>query len=188
MRRVLSAEERALWRRVTADVRGKVVVEADPVPAVPANALPPRQTPIVVAKVVAKPAPALQRHQLPRTAAHRATLDGKWDRDLKTGKVSPDRVIDLHECTLAQAHDRALAGLDAAIAMGERLVVMVTGKAPGPGRSRLDSPLRGIIRASITDWLHGAPFASRIAAIRPAHARHGGAGALYVVLRRSDRR
>jgi DNA-nicking Smr family endonuclease len=188
MPRVLSPDERALWRRVTADVRGKTVVEADPVPVVSENALPPRQMSIVVAEVVAKPAPAVQRSQPPRIAAHRATLDGKWDHDLKAGKARPDRVIDLHECTLAQAHDRALSGLDAAIAMGERLVVMVTGKAPGPGRSRLDSPLRGIIRASITDWLHGAPFASRIAAIRPAHARHGGAGALYVVLRRPDRR
>ena len=188
MPRVLSADERALWRRVTADVRGKAALDADPVPAVPTKALPTRRTPIVVAKVVAKPAQDAQRPQPPRAAAHRATLDGKWDQDLKTGKVSPDRIIDLHGCTLAQAHDRALAGLDAAIAMGERLVVMVTGKAPGPGRSRLDSPLRGIIRASITDWLHGALFASRIAAIRPAHARHGGAGALYVVLRRPDRR
>ena len=34
------------------------------------------------------------------------------------------------------------------------------------------------------DWLAAGPHASRIAAIRPAHPRHGGAGAVYVILRR----
>ncbi|MEY4721316.1 MAG: hypothetical protein RIQ46_1041, partial [Pseudomonadota bacterium] len=34
------------------------------------------------------------------------------------------------------------------------------------------------------DWLAAGPFASRIAAVRPAHPRHGGAGAVYIVLRR----
>lgn len=184
MPRVLSADERAQWRRVTADVRSNIAVDVEPVPEVADKAPSSRRT-VAVAAGLVLPAP---RPEAPRAAAGGATLDGKWDRDLKTGKVSPDRIIDLHECTLAQAHERALAGLDAAIAMGERLVVLVTGKAPGPGRSRLDRPLRGIIRASITDWLHGASFASRIAAIRPAHARHGGAGAIYVVLRRPDRR
>jgi len=179
--RVLSPEERALWRRVTADVRGRTVVDAEPAPlAITASPLP---------RMPKAPPPSAQpRPRPPRLSADRATLDGKWDRELKTGRVSPDRIVDLHECTLAQAHDRALAGLAAALSQDERLVVLVTGKAPSAGSSRLDNPLRGIIRASIKDWLHAAPFADRIAAIRPAHPRHGGAGALYVVLRRPGRR
>lgn len=48
----------------------------------------------------------------------------------------------------------------------------------------MDMPLRGIIRASIADWLAASPVSSRIAAVRAAHPRHGGAGAIYVVLRR----
>ncbi len=44
---------------------------------------------------------------------------------------------------------------------------------------------RGAIRAKFLDWLTHGAHAGRIAAIRPAHPRHGGAGAVYVVLRRA---
>lgn len=176
MPRVLSAEEHAIWRRVTADMRGgeKAAAHTKPVSLKKVAPLP------SVSPPVAQPTKA-------RSPAHRATLDGKWDRDLKSGQVVPDRIVDLHGCTLAQAHDRAINSIGAAVADGDRLVVLVTGRAPRQGTSRLDLPLRGIIRASIGDWLHSAPFAGRIAAVRSAHARHGGAGALYVVLRRHDR-
>jgi DNA-nicking Smr family endonuclease len=63
-----------------------------------------------------------------------------------------------------------------------RVLLVVTGRPPradaaGPTR-------RGLIRAAIGDWLAVSRHASRIAAIRNAHPRHGGAGALYLILRR----
>lgn len=112
------------------------------------------------------------------------TLDARWDERLRRGIAAPDVTIDLHGHTLAAAHDALEAGLGRALARGARLVLLVTGRAPPPDRSRLDSPLRGVIRASVTDWLHHSPHAGRIAAVRAAHPRHGGSGALYLVLRR----
>ena len=175
MARVLSAEERALWRRVTADMRGHK--PSSPVAVVGAKPV------VEAARTVAAAKRAAPLRSEPGT-----TLDGNWDRDLRTGKVAPNRVVDLHGCTLNQAHGRALSALGDAVANGERLVVVVTGKAPPPDRSRIDAPLRGIIRASFGDWLRASSLAGYIAAIRPAHARHGGAGALYVVLRRQRHR
>jgi DNA-nicking Smr family endonuclease len=116
---------------------------------------------------------------------HANTLDASWDRRLKGGGASPDATIDLHGFTVARAHGELEAGLARAVARGARVVLLVTGRPPPPGRSRLDDPLRGIIRASVGDWLEHSPHASKIAAIRPAHPRHGGAGALYLVLRRA---
>ncbi len=113
------------------------------------------------------------------------TLDASWDRRLARGMTAPDLTIDLHGHTLSSAHAELEAGLTRAVAMQARLILLVTGRAPPPGRSRLDNPLRGVIRASIGDWLHHARHASHIAAVRNAHPRHGGAGALYVVLRRT---
>ncbi|WP_367947133.1 Smr/MutS family protein [Sphingopyxis sp. BSNA05] len=43
---------------------------------------------------------------------------------------------------------------------------------------------RGAIRAAIADWLAASRHASHIATVRRAHPRHGGAGALYIILRR----
>lgn len=175
MSRSLSAEERALWHRVTADMRHDrriaAAVAAKPVPVTAINVKPP-----VPPVVVGKPVPAA-----------RATLDARWDRQLGTGTIVPDRYIDLHGCTADAAHRRAVAAIGEAAAAGDRVVVLVTGKPPRAGTSRLDAPLRGIIRASIHDWLAASPVARRIAAIRPAHPRHGGSGALYVILRRPDR-
>lgn len=180
MPRALSPEERALWRRVIADVRGHT-----------AEVTPQRATAAVRQHNVVRPTPPLPKLKPVGPGlhgkSHGTTLDGKWDRDLRTGKVTPDRLIDLHGCTLTQAHAHALSALDSAVAAGDRLIVVVTGRAPAPDRTRIDRPLRGIIRASIGDWLRASPLAGRIAAIRPAHARHGGAGALYIVLRRTDR-
>jgi DNA-nicking Smr family endonuclease len=112
------------------------------------------------------------------------TLDAAWDKRLRTGTVAPDLTIDLHGYTVAAAHAALDAGLTRAVADHVRLILLVTGKPPPPGRSRLDNPLRGVIRASIGDWLHHSRHAGRIAAVRNAHPKHGGAGALYVILRR----
>ncbi len=96
----------------------------------------------------------------------------------------PDRTIDLHGYNLAAAHHRLDRGLDEAIRDGARVILLITGRAPRAGVSRIDLPLRGIIRESVGDWLAASRHASAIAAIRNAHPRHGGAGALYIVLRR----
>ena len=67
--------------------------------------------------------------------------------------------------------------------MEARLVLVITGR-PRPAEAADRGERRGAIRAKVLDWLALGPHASRIAAVRPAHRRHGGAGALYVVLRR----
>ena len=113
------------------------------------------------------------------------TLDGTWDKKIGTGQLIPDRTIDLHGYNLAAAHHRLDLGLDDAIRSGARVILLVTGRAPRVGTSRIDLPLRGIIRESVGDWLAASRHAAAIAAVRGAHPRHGGAGALYIVLRRS---
>ncbi|MEA3064494.1 MAG: hypothetical protein QOJ27_933, partial [Sphingomonadales bacterium] len=94
--------------------------------------------------------------------------------------VSPDATLDLHGHNLATAYDLLDRRLDEAIRAGARLLLLVTGKPPSPGASAK----RGAIRGAVGDWLHASRHAGRIAAVRNAHPRHGGAGALYIVLRR----
>ena len=110
------------------------------------------------------------------------TLDGSWDRRLARGMAQPDATLDLHGHTLASAHALLDHGLDRALARNARLLLLVTGKPPRPESERPHA--RGAIRAAVADWLAASRFADRIAAVRGAHPRHGGAGALYIVLRR----
>ena len=118
---------------------------------------------------VAKPVPISAR-----------TLDGTWDRKLRSGSVEPDRVLDLHGMNLDSAWAAIDRALEMAIARGERVMLLITGHhRPG------DPPVqRGRIRAAVHDWLAHSRHASRIAAVRGAHRRHGGGGSLYLILRR----
>jgi DNA-nicking Smr family endonuclease len=97
--------------------------------------------------------------------------------------MAPDFTLDLHGCTLDQAHARLDSGLAQAKAMGTRLVLLITGK-PRPVDPADRGTKRGAIRAKVIDWLAAGPHGQDIAAIRAAHRRHGGEGALYLVMKR----
>lgn len=173
--RRLSAEEDALWRRVMATVRPiKPVSPAAVAPVVPA-------APVVSAPRTA-PAPVQRPATAKRKATPGVTLDGSWDRKLATGTVAPDSSIDLHGHTLDTAYQLLDSALDAAIRRGDRVLLLITGRPPRPESEPPHA--RGRIRAAVGDWLAASRHADRIAAVRGAHPRHGGAGALYIVLRR----
>lgn len=139
-------------------------------PARPARAIPPVSAP--------PPPPPGPRHP---AGAH--GLDSGWDRKLARGLADPDFTLDLHGCTLDAAHGRLLHGLAQARAMGARLVLLVTGR-PRPVEAADRGEKRGAIRSKVVDWLAASDLAHDIAAIRGAHRRHGGQGALYIVLKR----
>ena len=173
--RSLSPEEAELWARVTATIRPlsrEIAADAQPEQPQPQGDLkPPRAKPAAVKK---SPPPAPQR---PRPGT---TLDGSWDRKLEAGAVKPDRILDLHGHNLERAWSAIDTALERAIEAGDRMVLLITGHAR-PG----DPPVqRGRIRAAVHDWLAVSRHAARIAAVRPAHARHGGGGSLYIILRR----
>jgi len=187
--RGLSPEEAELWAKVAATVeplRGRPEIAAHrhaaapPKPESPAR---PKQAP---AKVKGRqPLPPPVPPPPPPTARplDRHGLDSSWERKLARAALAPDFTLDLHGHSLETAHARLDHGLTLALAQGARLVLVVTGK-PRPVDAMDRGERRGAIRAKIIDWLAAGPHASRIAAIRPAHPRHGGSGALYLVLRR----
>lgn len=129
----------------------------------------------------ARPAPAPPPP--PRRTDTANTLDGSWDKRIAKGGVIPDLTIDLHGHTLASAHAVLDTGIDRAVRSGARVVLLVTGRPP---RAESERPhARGAIRAAVGDWIAASRHADAIAAIRGAHPRHGGQGALYLVLRRA---
>lgn len=129
--------------------------------------------------------PALKPASPPREPPPRAKddLDSHWERRFRSGSIEPDLTLDLHGHTLDQAHDRLIDGIAQARAMGARVVLLIAGKAR-PVAAADRSTRRGAIRANVLDWLAASSHAPAIASIRKAHIRHGGDGALYVVLKR----
>jgi DNA-nicking Smr family endonuclease len=175
--RSLSPEEAALWARVAATIRPLSRDPIDPPVAM--------STPEIAAQ--AKPkgrAPPPHPTEMPSKRASNlrdATLDGAWDKRLSSGQVSPDRILDLHGHSLDRAWQAVDRALEHAIGSGERVLLLITGH-----ERRGDPPLeRGRIRAAVHDWLAVSRHASRIAAVRGAHRRHGGGGSLYIILRKN---
>jgi DNA-nicking Smr family endonuclease len=174
--RPLSPEEAELWARVTATIaplsrEKKPAQSPDPEP----------QSAVPKPKPIGRP--QLPVRQVSRTVSA-ATLDGSWDKKLRSGSVEPDRILDLHGMTLDRAWQAIDTSLERAIESGERVVLLIT------GHHRLGEPPveRGKIRAAVHDWLAASRHAHRIAAVRAAHRRHGGGGSLYIILRRQPAR
>ena len=158
--------------------------------------------PLVVARVVAEPVPskvAIPKVTAPKPVVRKKlvqpklvvtpvkppvqnTLDSTWDRRIHKGAIVPDISVDLHETNLSGAYARLDNTLEQAIHQKLRVVLLVTGKPRE--HDRASGHGRGAIAAVVRDWLASSRHASSISAVRNAHPRHGGAGALYIVLRR----
>src|SRR4051812_929480 len=172
--RSLSPEESALWARVASTIRplSRDRNEVQP-PEAPAQK---------------KLLPSLKPGRSPAQAAPQrsgvgATLDRSWDKRLGSGRVDPDRIVDLHGMTLDGAWRTIDRELDRAVECSERVLLLITGHQ----RSGEPPVRRGAIRAAVHDWLAASRHAPDIAAVRAAHRRHGGGGSLYIVMRRKVR-
>ena len=181
--RPLTAGEKALWQKVIETVEPLDKASIQRIERLPV-AKKPRdlQGPIAAESFGGKPGMSVPlREQKPVPTRH--GLDGGWDRRLAKGMVQPDVTVDLHGYTLSSAHGRLDGALQLSIAAGHRAILLITGKARNDDERRREGG-RGAIRAAIADWLAASRHASHIAAVRRAHPRHGGAGALYIILRR----
>lgn len=186
--RGLSSEELALWRKVAETVTPLHPPVRRPA-APPASAMvaePPPPPPRKIRGRVPPPRPLAPPPAVPPRPLQAAGqgLDASWDRKLARGAIAPDATIDLHGMNLDTAHGRLLASLSQALAIGARVILLVTGKPRPTADHDLRGERRGAIRAKLLDWLAASPYADRIAAVRPAQPRHGGAGAVYIILRR----
>lgn len=206
--RGLSEEDRALWARVAASARplrasrdGRAALPVDGAPETRAEAAarvavaagpPAPETP------VPRPAPALSLRPLgapePRVAwrlapddrprppsASTPGLDKGTARRLARGRREPEARLDLHGMTADRAHAALTRFVGDGVARGLRCLLVVTGMGRGPeGGHRGD----GVLRRETPRWLGVAPLSGHVVGVFEAHSRHGGAGALYIYLRR----
>jgi len=191
--RGLSAEEAEAWARVAQTVRPLVKprsrVRTAPVSALPA--VTPAPPPLDLGQALANAQAARAKRPAPRpiptlkpAATSPTGLDSHWDRRFRAGSIEPEFTLDLHGHNLDQAHTRLIDGVAQARAMGARVVLLITGK-PRPTEAADRGSKRGAIRAKVLDWLAASSHGAAIASIRKAHIRHGGEGALYLVLKRA---
>src|ERR1700678_4054590 len=177
-KRILSEEEHALWESVARQarpLRNKHRVTTSPaasskteIPAVKA-VVHPKSIPI------ADPPPPKKPEPPPL-----APIGRRERSQLSRGKKEIEARLDLHGMTQARAH-RTLSGfLHQAHGNGLTFVLVITGK----GKIGAESE-RGVLRRQVPQWLSQPEFRTLVVGFEEANVGHGGAGALYVRIRRS---
>jgi DNA-nicking Smr family endonuclease len=170
--RRLSEAERMLWQEVTrciVPLRPQAPVESGEVaPAPPLLKL----SGLILGTGSAEPKP--------RTAPPLAPLGRRMRQRIARGSDAIGRRLDLHGLTQHDAHDALLGFLRAAQNRGDSIVLVITGK----GAPNSEHGGRGVLRRQVPHWLKLPSFRDFVVGFEPAHAAHGGEGALYVWIRR----
>jgi DNA-nicking Smr family endonuclease len=104
-------------------------------------------------------------------------LDRRSAERLRRGQTPVEDRIDLHGLTQEEAHRRLNVFLAAAARGGRRCVLIITGT--GVWREG-----GGVLRDAVPRWLNESPLRPLVLAFAQAQPRHGGSGALYVLLKR----
>ena len=186
-RRDLSQEERALWQLVAEAAKPLKPHRQLDVSEIPAEDVRKRRrwrsrpVPPITAPQPKKSAPAAAPKSAP------GPLDRRTRTKLSRGGLEVDARLDLHGLTQRAAHQRLGRFLAEAQANGARLVLVITGRGRPAEPAEGHGEARGVLRRAVPDWLQSQEFRPFVAGLDEAGRRHGGAGALYVRIRRKHR-
>lgn len=105
-------------------------------------------------------------------------LDGRTAKRFKRGNITIDFRLDLHGYTKDQAYDILIETVEEAYQKKKRCGLIITGKG-----YRSDGVI-GVIKQSMKRWLDMPPLRNMVLAVTSASQKHGGEGAIYILLRR----
>ena len=179
-KRQLTETERVLWTNVTQSVTPLRPLESAEVEAAPEEA---------AVRPELRPQPEARAKILPSdaettkpSAPPLAPLGRRMRQRIARGGHPIGGRIDLHGLTQSEAHDALLRFLRTARERGSGIVLVITGKG---GRGADPERERGVLRRQVPMWLKLPDFRELVIGFEPAHAAHGGEGALYVRVRRA---
>ena len=98
-------------------------------------------------------------------------------KKLRLGKYPIEARLDLHRMKVMQARQEVFSFLQECMRHNVRTVLILHGK----GESNPDG--RGVLKAYINKWLRDLP---EVMAYHSAQKQHGGTGAVYVLVRKSE--
>jgi DNA-nicking Smr family endonuclease len=128
-----------------------------------------------------QPAASSKAPAIPALAGVERRLKAK----LSQGRAGVDAVLDLHGMHQHVAFGALRHFLSTAQRDGAKLVLVITGK--GERASADPYEQGGVLRRSVPHWLSAPELRSIVIGFEEATRPHGGAGALYVRIRRRDR-
>jgi DNA-nicking Smr family endonuclease len=169
---ITEPEDRALWEAIAKTVKPLKSARSGLVRSTAVETARTEAAATAKAKTI-KPQPASPVKPAAPKAPPLAPLDRRTRGRVARGRVEIDARLDLHGLTLERAHARLASFLASAQARGASLVLVITGKG-GSGALRRETPF----------WLASPEMRPLVIGFEEAAPAHGGAGALYVRIRR----
>lgn len=108
----------------------------------------------------------------------RAGVQNGVFRKLKQGKYAMDARLDLHRMTVEKARDEVFRFIRDALGYDLRNVMIVT------GRGNHNQSAEAVLKSYVNKWL---PDFDEVQAYCSAQPHHGGTGAVYIMLKKSER-
>ena len=205
----MSTEDKQLWRHVSAKVKPissdlytpfkEGAREMNPEPQVTAPfaaAKPAKQkrvrldTTNSAGRPTATPLAALNQalHDISARSTV-AGLDRNSSEKLRRGKMAIEGRVDLHGFTRREAHRKLKTFIVSAQRSGKRCVLVITGKGSSVRQTEdadyMGGNRKGVLKEEVPRWLREPDLQPLVIDFRSAQPRHGGGGALYVLLRRA---
>ena len=171
-----SKEDIEAWKEATRTVRKLFSGERDD-PPVDEKKIVSRETiPIKIANVnKAKPVGRQYGYFFDINEGEAGRMDRNAFSRLKSGKMRPHMVEDLHGMNLADAREHFYELVQLAHASGKRCILLITGKG-------FEAP--GKIRSALPSWINDDDLKPLILAYTHAQPKDGGKGAFYIYLSR----
>lgn len=113
----------------------------------------------------------------PKSGSRSSEVDKRTARRLEQGKIPIEARLDLHGLNQDQAHEALIRFVLGSYDRGMRCILVITGTGARRGSE-------GILKRRVPEWLRMSPLDAVVLQTRKARLHHGGAGALYVYLRR----
>jgi DNA-nicking Smr family endonuclease len=182
--RHLRPDEAKLWQVVAGSVKPlanrpapKPIAAASSLPTPSKPAAKPQQSKAIVkgARPAKLPVTPVTPPELPDASGHKR---------VRRGRLEVDARIDLHGMTRVQAEHALSVFIPAMRARGFGCVLVITGKGLDVEPEDYLAPQPGVIRRRLPEWLNGSRIRPHVTSYAPAHAKHGGSGAFYVLLKR----
>ncbi len=173
----LAVEDRILWEKVARTVKPLGPAQPGLMPSDSVDFAALLDTPKAEPALISPAKTVLSSVKAVKSLKSPDPIDAPVQRRIAKGKLAIEARIDLHGMTQDEAHGLLMSFIRQAAGRHLRTVLVITGKGGSPKSE-------GVLKRAVPLWLSQPGFAVHVSGFADAAQSHGGAGALYVRLKR----
>lgn len=183
--KILSLEEKMIWQNYTKTIAKRVKTNSnlDDKHAVSTK----NKINFKEVRIISEPKLNSLAQASSYLSGNSSSLDKKIHLKLKTGRINPEKFLDLHGLKYEQARSSVIDFISISYKKNLRLILIITGKGKKLNLTEnyVDNDNSGVLKQAFPSWVESHQIKHLILNVTTAHSSHGGEGAYYVYLRKT---